>query len=96
MEKKSNFCIHPILKGEEVEGQGAGSRGERGNFYFLFSPLRPSPCCFASSPLPALIRKDAHLVWHVNDNEKIMQLDERSIIQPTINLRFLVSKNTKY
>ncbi|MCC5620458.1 hypothetical protein [Nostoc sp. CHAB 5715] len=26
---------------------------------------------------------------------KYMQLDERAIIQPTINLRFLVSKNTK-
>ncbi|AUB36814.1 hypothetical protein COO91_02739 [Nostoc flagelliforme CCNUN1] len=27
------------MKKEEVEGQGAGNTGERGNFNFLFSPL---------------------------------------------------------
>ncbi|MEH2424509.1 MAG: PAS domain S-box protein [Nostoc sp.] len=35
---------------EEVEGQGAGSRGERGNF--LFSLLPPAPCSPASSQSP--------------------------------------------
>ena len=37
----------------------------------------------------------AHLSFYVNNNEKYTQLDERAIIQQTINLRLLVNKNTK-
>lgn len=40
-------------------------------------------------------RMFAHLSFYVNSNEKYTQLDERAIIQQTINLRLLVNKNTK-
>jgi len=59
-----------FLQPSHIErGQGTAFRGE-------VSPFPPAPCSPAFSPLPALVRKDAHLIWHVNDNEKIMQLDD--------------------
>ncbi|MEI1375726.1 hypothetical protein PQG02_02935 [Nostoc sp. UHCC 0926] len=45
--------------------------------------------------LPAPFWKYAYLSIDVNNNDKYMQLDERVIIQQTINLRLLVGKNTK-
>ncbi|MEH2392378.1 MAG: PAS domain S-box protein [Nostoc sp.] len=45
-----NLLNHGVESGEEVEGQGAGSREERGNF--LFSPLPSAPRSPASSQSP--------------------------------------------
>ncbi|MCC5662445.1 hypothetical protein LC653_00475 [Nostoc sp. CHAB 5784] len=75
-----------IQRGNRQRGTKLGAEGKEVIFIFysLFCPLPP-----------AFIDKYAHLSWDVNENEKIMQFDERAIIQPTINLRFLVSKNTK-
>ncbi|WP_442939758.1 sensor histidine kinase [Nostoc sp.] len=45
-----NLLNQGVESGEEVEGQGSASRGERGNF--LFSPLPPAPRSRASSQSP--------------------------------------------
>ncbi|WP_375468614.1 hypothetical protein [uncultured Nostoc sp.] len=45
--------------------------------------------------LPAAFWYYAHLSIYVNNNDKYMQLDERAIIQQTINLTLFVGKNTK-
>ena len=45
--------------------------------------------------LSAPLWDNAHLSINVKNNDKYMQLDQRAIIQQTINLRLFVGKNTK-
>jgi hypothetical protein len=85
-EKKSNFCSHPNIEGG-IRKRGGGSQGRD-----LFNN---SSFCSSFPPFFTLADKCAYLSCNVNTNEIFMQLDGYAIIEQTINLRLLVSKNTK-
>jgi len=82
-------------KRNKCREQGAEGKEVIFIFYSLPCPLHPDPCSLTSSPLPAPVGKYAYLYCDVNINEIFMQLHGCAIILQTINLRLLVSKNTK-
>lgn len=75
-----------------------GSNQCRSEAYTDCNLLPPAFFTFYSLPCalpPASIGKYTHLSCDVNINERFMHIDRCAIIQQTIKLRLLVSKNTK-
>lgn len=50
---------------------------------------------FTPPSSPHSLANYAHLSLYVNNNDKYMQVDHHTMMQQAINLRVLVSKNTK-